>query len=538
MKNFFGLKTRTKNPKLLYVPNVFKDGDSVLLMSATHRGDMYHFRAALQVKKDYSVVLYGSNRKDNGEPKTKDLEDYLAESVLKNGKHIFVVPWEYEMLTGEKPLPTAKFDGCFLDKKLYHGKDADGKDIQKHGLLTYSESESTGIIANASECLGDVVKGMAIVSNSLNDEKSAEYKKLSTAFANIWARAGIEAGKNAILFMYRDTGTQEPGPSGKLGVYPELDTGNAIEEIGKIVRDIEKSKEKAITIFSCGLQGSGLGEYWKDLRTLNPSPDTITSRDFEAYFLKWSFQHGYYKMASGFRSGALDLFTFMGIPTVSIGLRNLMGETRHQMLAKKEFRRVNIQYDQPRHQVTAAVAPGRETPQNDQAKKDQTTKPPAKKAPTKKDQAKEQAKKEQTIFGSPFWEFSKPEGAEERKKPIELKDKISAQTKPPGPFADFDRIVIEIGYRFACALYMNLSQSVHNVEEPLTCTINTHIARFSYPNGTKAEKEKYVKDHKGLDDKDFERMKNNKNLQQSQDMINKYKRDSDDDWGKMNTLRF
>ncbi|KAL6900074.1 hypothetical protein GGI43DRAFT_427793 [Trichoderma evansii] len=533
--NFFGLKATAKKQKQLFVPNVFKDGDSVFLMSATHRGDMYHFRAALQLKKDFSVVLYGSNRKNNGEPKTKDLEDYLAETVLKNKKHIFVVPWEYEVLNGDKPLPT-KFDDCYLDNNLYHGKD-----IQKHGLLTYSESESTGLIANianAPERLKDIAEGMAIVSNALNDEKSAKYKELTIEFNKIWTRAGIVAEKNTILFMYRDTGTKDPGPSGKLGVYPELDTGNAIGEIEKIVGDIEKSKEKAITIVSCGLQGSGIGEYWIDLRKLNPSPETITSRDFEAYFLKWSFKHGYYKMASGFRSGPLDLFTFMGIPTVSIGLRNLMGETRHQLLARKEFKRVNIQYDQPRHQVTAAVGPGRETPQSNQAKKDQVKKDQPKKAPTKKEQAKEQAKKEQTLFGSPFWEFSTPEGGEERKKPKELKEKKDAQTKPPGPFAPFDKIVIEIGYRFACALYMNLTQSVHNLDEPPTCTINTRVARLCYPNGTNKEKKEYVEKHKAIDLQDYEKMKNNKDLQQSEDMVAKYKKDLDDDWEKMKNFSF
>jgi hypothetical protein len=85
----------------------------------------------------------------------------------------------------------------------------------------------------------------------------------------------------------------------------------------------------------------------------------VTKRDVEAYFLYWASQENkekqYFKMAVELRSGVMDLFTFMGIPTVSIGLRNMVGEDRHAFLAGKGFKRVNAQYDLPRHPTTAYV---------------------------------------------------------------------------------------------------------------------------------------------------------------------------------------
>ncbi|UKZ84405.1 uncharacterized protein TrAFT101_000316 [Trichoderma asperellum] len=499
-------KPRPK-PQTLRIPDVFENGGPVFVMSATHRGDMYHLRAALQLE-NCSIVLYDSNHQDKTKIKTNQLEEYLAESVLSKGKHIFVVPWEYGVLSGRKPLPENMID-CLLDRKDYNAEERAAHPIKGLNLGTYSEKTSTELIASAPERLQDIVKGMAIVGEALDNEKSVEYQKLSAKFADIWKTAGIEAGKNNILLMYRDTGTRDPFPVEKMGVYPELDNGNATKDIWDIVDGIAKQERKAITIFTCGLKGFGIGEYWNDINGLKPS-DKITARDFEAYFLKWSYKHGYYKMASGFRSGALDLFTFMGIPTVSIGLRNLMGESRHKLLAKKEFKRVNIQYDQPRHETTAAVTSER------WASKPGTSKP----------------NDDHTVFGSPFWEagFQTPQGAKQRALP---RDKKAAQMKTPGGFAGFDRIVIEVGYRLACHLYMNLTPSVYNIQEPPTCVVSTHVARFCYPNGTKADQQKYVKNNEGLDRKDLQAMKDNKALQQSKGMVDRYERELNEDWTEM-----
>ena len=74
--------------KLLF-PKDFKEDEHIFLMSGTYRGDMYHFRAAMQIVK-YSVVLYDSSTG------TKQLEEYLKRSALKNAKHIWVVSWTWE----------------------------------------------------------------------------------------------------------------------------------------------------------------------------------------------------------------------------------------------------------------------------------------------------------------------------------------------------------------------------------------------------------------------------------------------------------
>ncbi|KAM0256456.1 hypothetical protein ACHAQJ_004981 [Trichoderma viride] len=499
-----------------YVPEVIKKSDGVFLMSATHRGDMYHLRAALKLpsRKKYSVVLYNSNHENNGKPKTKDLEDYLAHSLSKNEQHIFAVPWTYNELNPKDNKRPTHFAGCFLDGKPYDGKDYDkenphGKAIQRHELVTYNESAATGFIAKEPKDFQAVVDGMAVLSQTLKD-------KLSVEFAEIWKKSGIEAHQPAILFLYRDTGTSD-----SMGVYPELDTGDAIQEIRMMVNQLPSKDGKKIKVFSCGLEGAqrepGIGEYWKHISKPKPG-DNTTARDIEAYFLKWSFDHKYYTMASGFRSGPLDLFTFMNIPTVSIGLRNMKGESRHTWLADKKFKRVVIQYDQPRHNTSVCIRP----------------------KPTSKNTIVNPI-----VYTSPFWpgeqEFKPPIGAKKlRDTSIKQEDKKKQQTKKPRSFEPFDMRVIEIGYRFACQQYMGLSESVYKLQSALTHTIDTRAARYCYLNKDKTEQRKYLRESKELDERDIKAMKGKLDdkattLQQSEKMFEIYQKESTEDWEKMKT---
>lgn len=514
------VKKPEPNKSTLRVPNVFENGDPVFLMSATHRGDMYHFRAALQIE-NCSVILYDSNHTDATKPKTKDLEEYLAESVLKKGKHIFVVPWEYEVLSGKKPPPN-KIIGCFLDRKEYNKQANDFKSVS---LGTYSEKASTQIIASAPGGFKDVVNGMAILGDAMDGDKFPNFKQLSDALPKVsedfeklwaeWAKAGVKAGKNAILLMYRDTGTRDPAPIKTMGVYPELDNGDATEDIEKIVGEMVDKENKPLTIFTCGLKDSGIGEYWNNLRELKPKEATFTTRDFEAYFIKWSYENNYFGMATGFRSGPLDLFTFMGIPTVSIGLRNLMGEPRHQLLAEEKFSRVNIQYDQPRHRVTAAVTSSRwKTPPG-----------PG-----------------QTTFGSPFWDddFQSPKDAKGKRDIPQ--DKQKEQMQKPRRFAPFDRVVVETGYLIAFQKYMGWEQTVVvTMKNALPCTVTTSDARFCYPFRLLKDKTalgKYFDDNEKLDYGDVKRVERklgegSETLQLSKQMFDKYQDDYDNDWDKI-----
>ncbi|PNP46395.1 hypothetical protein TGAMA5MH_02431 [Trichoderma gamsii] len=512
-------KPKPKN-LTLRVPNVFKKGDSVLLMSASHRGDMYHFRAALQIE-NFSVILYDSNHTDDTKPKTKDLEDYLAESVLRRGKHIFIVPWKYGALHGDEPPDPTK--PCFLDGKLYVEKE---HSLAKVQLGTFSERASTQIIASAPDALKDVITGMTILSKTMVGNKFPDFEQLLEEFPTVsddferlwtqWKDAGVKAGENAILLMYRDTGTRDPAPVVTMGVYPELDNGKATDDITKLVADIAKKENKPLTIFTCGFKDSDIGEYWNDLRNIKPKEPKISTRDFEAYFLKWSYEKKHFRMATGFRSGALDLFTFMGIPTVSIGLRNLMGEGRHQMLAHEKFQRVNIQYDSPRHKVTAAV---------------------------KSDRQDNSSKPDQTTFGSPFWidGFQHPENATKRAIPEDTKGE---QMQKAGNFAPFDKTVVDIGYRFALEKHMSLGQTIRTLKaspetkrNELPRTITTSEARFCYPHKLSGQREalkKYFDDQEKLDYQAVTAMKEaSAELQQSPAMIKKYEKDYDDNWDEM-----
>jgi hypothetical protein len=512
----------TANTLTLRVPNVFQRGDSVLLMSASHRGDMYHFRAALQIE-SFSVILYDSNHDDEKKTKTQDLEEYLAESVIMKGKQIFIVPWEFDVLRGKKPLPTT-MAGCFLNGQSYNKQT---HPLQALELNTYSEKASTQIVATAPDGLKNVINGMTIlsknmVSNQFPDFKhlSQEFPTVSTEFKKLWAQwkdAGVKAGENAVLLMYRDTGTRDPAPVEKMGVYPELDNGKATNDILDLVGEIATKEKSPLTIFTCGLEGSGIGEYWKALGKLKPDP-SITKRDFEAYFLRWSYENGYFKMATGFRSGPLDLFTFMGIPTVSIGLRNLMGEPRHQLLAHEKFKRVNIQYDQPRHTATAAVASSRR---------------------------KGSLKPYETNFWSPFWDegFTEPENAKKRAIPNDTKRE---QMQQADKFATFDRTVVEIGYRFAFEKHMNLKQTISTLKANLETkknelprTITTSEARFCYPHQMLLSNDKvglnnYFDAKEKLDYDAVQAIRQRAaELQLSETMIKKYEQDYDGDWDEV-----
>ncbi|KAH7127631.1 hypothetical protein EDB81DRAFT_908015 [Dactylonectria macrodidyma] len=489
-----------RQPIPLYVPKVLNNDEPVFVMSATHRGDMYHLRAAMQLQSSkYSLVLYNST------PETKDLETYLTLSVLANNKHIFIVPWTYEELNA-KQSPQC-FDNCFLDEQPYDGKDSDGTVITRHNLVKFGETDATLFVSKEKSLPPAVRDGMAVISKASKNSLAPKFK---TLLEETW---GINPGQSAIVVMYRDTGTSKT-----MGVYPELDSGTP-EEIDAIVSELPQKGSDRLKVLSCGYpspkKGTGIGEYWLELKKL-PEATHENPRDLEAYFLKWAYDNGYYKMASGFRSGALDLFTFMGIPTVSLGLRNMVGEDRHELLAAERFQRVNIQYDQPRHNTTAYIKHIRDTPK----------------------------KILRPLLGSPFWggekESQPPNDAlSTRAKPTSKEDKKTQQTKNPQPFAPFDNIVVEIGYRVACHKYIEWPESIKSMKDSFPDIIDTHIARFCYPD--EASKMQYLKNSKSLDIDDIKAMENKlkdaaHTLQQPQGVFDEYRTASETDWTNVDFL--
>lgn len=459
----------------LWVPNDFEENEDVFFMSATHRGDMYHFRAAMQILK-YSVALYDSGTS------TVPLEDYLKRSVLNNAKHIWVVPWKSESLkNATKP---ASFVGCSLD-----GKDVtNGENVKRRKLTVHSEYDATRKIAEKDTLPTEVSKNMAILTDDSKKTLGSQFEGL---FKNKWK---INPDSPTILSLYRNTGT-------KGGVYPELDTGDALKEINEIVKKIPVKDGKKFRTISCGNKDAvsgipSIGEFWADLTV----PERETARDVEAYFLEWAFKKNYYQMAIGFRSGALDLFTFLGIPTVSIGLNHMIGESRHELLAKEAFKRVNVQYDQPRHNTTAYVKPKIIVllPQ----------------------------------LSSPFWSYDAPDGVKKRDAGNE-DDKKKSQWEKPSSFTAFDKIVLEVGLKIASEKYLKWTKSIQSLKEGISANpTDTHTARYYYPTGlTDDKKLQYFKDNQKLDTNDIGARKKKRDiLQESDELFLRYETSSKGDW--------
>lgn len=166
----------------------------------------------------------------------------------------------------------------------------------------------------------------------------------------------LEEGERGALVMFRDTGANG-------GPYPELDSGKAIEQLAKLVKD------QGFTPVICGKpqifeyfgewneKPHTIKEYYNELHDIKSNAKVkskASERDIDALFMKQAFEDGKFKLVLGFRSGALDLF--IGIPTVSITLKGLEGnKERHDLLKGNNFQRLNIEYNMPRHKTTNVV---------------------------------------------------------------------------------------------------------------------------------------------------------------------------------------
>lgn len=176
-------------------------------------------------------------------------------------------------------------------------------------------------------------------------------------------------------------------------------------------------------------------------------------------------------MVVGFRSGVLDLFTFLGVPTVSIGLKYLVGEARHAKLAKAEFRQQNIQYLAPRHPDTKWF----------------------------------KGAQSERLIGSPYWKFGPAT--------------TPASTAPmhePGPLAPYDFQVVRTGLRVAIQRYLaweSESFIAGNVQRA-SAVFDASSARRGYPSelveGSKDAREAkktYYEQQQRLEVGDFDRLK-------------------------------
>ncbi|KAI1204032.1 hypothetical protein F5X97DRAFT_318060 [Nemania serpens] len=240
-----------------------------------------------------------------------------------------------------------------------------------------------------------------------------------------------------------------------------------------------------------------IGEYWLKLDSIIPKDET--ARDVEAYFMLWSFESGYFQMACGLLSSPFDLFTFMGIPTVSIGLGSMVGESRHTSLAKEGFKRVNVQYDQPRHPATAYIKP--------------------------------RGGSSWCLMMCPFWDGECPNNVTKRAVPASDADKKKMRDQTPGLYKGYDQVVLGTALSVACQRYMRGAETVSFLKSVNTVIIGTHSTRFAYPTkATSDQRNRYFKDMKALDEKDLAERKRSDSLQEPKEQLLRYETTSKADW--------
>lgn len=460
-------------------------------MSATHSGDMYHIRAAMAID-PHPICVYDYDTSDK--KKTDDCVGYLTRIASATKEGIFVVPWGRDTLTG-KTVPTS-VDGCKLNNHTLNDTDHPPTQyLQLRKKLQYiGEGQSTfNIYQSPIGKINTIPSAMAIISNTTVEGQ------LKASFASKNPFAKLALPKPTILVLHRDTG--------KLGgAYPEMDSDTqGIIDIAEAIAKLPKGEnDTSLSVVLCGNSDAikdpkgnvypSIGPYWLNL----PADTQEAKRDVEAYFLKWAYEMGYFQMVVGFRSGVLDLFTFLGIPTVSIGLRNMAGELRHNYFAGDTFKRVNVEYDQPRHRATAWI----------------------------------QQKEDDIFLTSPFWTGPPPTGIAERTLSLEQKQKMLAEG--PGPLAPFDKAVLETGLRMACQKYLKWDDTVRRlIRTENAAIVTTKLTRSCYPRDMEDDQmEGYFKGVKDLDETDLmNRKKREDELQETNALFEKYYRsDFVNDW--------
>ncbi|KAI1819784.1 hypothetical protein F4861DRAFT_543590 [Xylaria intraflava] len=476
-------------------------------------------------ERDYSVVLFEADNSPGSE--LGQTQDYLRWGAKKKNKNAFFTSWGQFGFSGDRP---QDLTNCSLDGEVYNNAD----DLTQVTLYTYGEFDSTELIEDAAKKAGglpeSIPKGMFLLEEETKAYLGKCFEKLFEP-GDGWNMTPDDENKATILFLDRVTGSK-PG-----GAYPELDSGTAITTLRDIAGKIEPNGKCVWKVISSGdaneASTTGIGEYWMKLKKIFDDMKTKdgTRRDIDAYFLHWASQENekkqYFKMAVALRSGMLDLLTFLGIPTVSIGLRNMVGEYRHGLLAGDGFKRVHAQYDKPRHRTTAYV----------RDKKKPNRDPP---------------------IGSPYWDGDLPGGAfgtggftprKPTPKEIKLNDEgMKAMRKEDHEkFSPFDEHVLTISVRRACEAYCKWPASIRNVEwapwikdavntVPFPSVITTSIARYCYLKEEEGKVKQALRRREDADRNAANRMKRqltdpDKSIQLTERLFDKfYSRPHKKDW--------
>lgn len=320
-------------------------------MNASHSGDMYHFRAAMAVNPS-ALFLWNCAAK-GADRKREELQDYLVDFTKHNKKNYLLAP----IVTAPNASTKVRLEGWKFNGGDFQTPEQTLKKIPV--AKWYNEGESTDLIRDAvtqNAAKVDVIKS-AMAAVTLTATQKTELK---AKFANLFISKDLESKKTAkpgVLIQHRDSGV-------KGGVYPELDSGDALKDLAAIVADLHYHP---IILGSDELKDHGadsLGEYWKELGKAQDDGKSfakhyqVPQRDIEAFYFDWAYRKGYYGMVIGFRSGMVDLFTFLGVPTVSIGfVETFPGEKRHQKLDLPVLKRTMVRYDTKRY-TKKGKAPG------------------------------------------------------------------------------------------------------------------------------------------------------------------------------------
>jgi hypothetical protein len=432
---------------------------------------MYHMRAAMSII-PRPIYLYDCPNVPN------DIMEYLkAIAKAKKVPYLFT-SWTRAAILNAGDRPPIANQKCVL-----------GVSGQNFSSETIVDLTTAGDISN--RMLGFITEGYA--TERFTTELNLQPQKLDIVKASMTMVDGHEEvlqkmfseinpfakwpkpteAKPTVLVLHRDSGKTVGGP------YPEYDSGAALEQIVKVINAQSNSKGTArlMAVVSGAVKSTptmpSIETYWLQLKPV----EGVTKRDIEAYFLKWAYNQGWFQMAVGFRSGGLDLFTLMGIPTISIGLRHLIGEDRHEMLAAPMFMRVNVQYDRPRHFTTAWIRGKNDGP---------------------------------NCIHSPYWLWQAPLAITTTPRPAAPTEaqKIDWQGRETGPFQPFDLWTFEVGLRVAC----ERNFSGHGWGITLShfvpfngCVVTTRQGRYAYPAEIKLEElKKFFSDLSAVDHKDID----------------------------------
>ncbi|KAJ5785868.1 uncharacterized protein N7503_011080 [Penicillium pulvis] len=476
--------------------------NSIFMLSATHRGDMYQVRAAMiaQVRVDKKVARYLYLHDCPYVP--NDLIEYLKAIAQKLRMPYFLVSYGRETLQASARPPR---DGrCILGvPQEKAGFKETILDLNNDGSLTFqnisfiTEGYATLRMADIvstdeSRAIWNAVKANMTIVQGSEDVLHQMFENSNTHLFGQWPKPNSD--QRTILVLHRDSGKGKDGP------YPEYDTGEALAQIifffssslpNITLRTILYCFHFLSHIFPVTsgqvVSTPNIGQYWTRLGTVHG----VTKRDIEAYFLKWAYEQGWYHMVVGFRSGGLDLFTLMGIPTISIGIRFLVGEDRHELLATQLFRRLNVQYDMPRHQLTAWIQ-GR---------------------PIKRKFSTDPVTFEPDYIHSPYWMAPPPDNLlfpPQPAKPASADAEIALRRVDTAPFTEFDKWTFEAGLRVACERNFDGWGTTIAFMTPFNgCVMTTLKAQAACPVGHSLEAEpltEFIGEQRRIQARTWERM--------------------------------